>query len=129
MNFGIFKQNFFWNLGQQFFLVLIRALIADHNETGHSVKFVWAPMSHVGIEENEKPDSLVESATIRFWSQSINKTPFSDLILHHLRVIRIAWCLQWMSHTSTASWFKFICPDIPRFPWLVNVNFTKFYNF
>jgi len=51
------------------FLVLIRASIMGLEDSGYSIKFLWAP-SHVGMGGNEKADILAKS-TCKFTTRSV----------------------------------------------------------
>jgi len=74
------------------FLDLIRALIIDLEDFGHSIKFLWAP-SHAGIKDNEKAEFLAKS-TCKFTTRLVNKITSLDMNPHFYKVLRNAWCRQ-----------------------------------
>jgi len=99
-----------------------RVLIMDLEDSGYSIKFLWAP-SHVEVEGNEKSDVLAES-TCKFTTRSVNKTPSSEIIPHFHKVIRKRLMSPMdVTYTPSTRWYTLICPGFLGFSILIFLGF------
>jgi len=64
----------------------IRALVTELEDSGFSIKCLWAP-GHEGIESDEKAD-LLAKPTSNIHSRTVNKIPFSGKIPHFYKIIK-----------------------------------------
>ncbi|KAL4103296.1 hypothetical protein QTP88_018673 [Uroleucon formosanum] len=105
-------------------VLIIKSLIYRISLADKTVKFFWIP-SHVGIAGNERADYLAFSTKSLIYF-SPYKTPASDLLPFHRKLLRNAWQTKWDSlPPNHAAWHRQIVTSIPKHPWFKDLEISR----
>ncbi|KAL4156135.1 hypothetical protein QTP88_000170 [Uroleucon formosanum] len=105
-------------------VLIIKSLVYRISLADKTVKFFWIP-SHVGIAGNERADYLAFSTKSLIYF-SPYKTPASDLLPFHRKLLRNAWQTKWDSlPPNHAAWHRQIVTSIPKHPWFKDLEISR----
>ena len=105
-------------------VLIIKSLVYHLSLADKTVKFFWIP-SHVGIVGNERADHLAFS-TKYLTNLSPFKTPASDFLPVHRKLLSNAWQTKWDSlPPNYATWHRHIVSSIPKHPWFKDLEISR----
>jgi len=105
-------------------VLIIKSLVYRLSLADKTVKFLWIP-SHVGIAGNERADHLAFSTKFLIYSSPF-KTPASDFLPIHRKLLRNAWQTKWDSlPPNYAAWHRHIVSSIPKHPWFKDLEISR----